>query len=265
MDIRATLIGPDYAINPDLVMIPFEKVQFPTPGILLSTREIVIVFGENLDVGLSLGHCRNLQLQGMAGKLESALSCRFEDGQYRVKGSFGEKFGDYSIIPLSDGSFRMSGEMGHKNFSMRVFSTPALCTMSGTFMGTPVEYKLDCVSESSFIVKGKEGEQETDVRIFYTGEGIKIKGNHGKVFVEYAIVSTGEKIEMKGITKDKFCNHSYSLESETEIHVTGKPFQVPVDYTMTLYENGVAFAGNTGFYRAEYGFVSEEEEAPAAS
>ncbi len=260
MDIRPSIIGPDLSINPDLVMIPFERVEFPMPGLMVSTRDLVLLMGDNQEVGLSLDLCRNLQMQGSTGKGETDLFCRFEDGQYRVKGLFGQNYCEYSIIPLQDGSYRMTGDVAGGTFNLRVFSSPSLCTMNGTIRGVPVEYKLDTLSQDSYAVKGKEGDKELDVRIFYKEEGIRIQGNHGGIFVEYTVASTGEQIEMKGITKNKFSSMNFVLEDETQLHITGKPFHLPVDYRINLYDNGVAFSGNTGVTNIEYGFVIDTGE-----
>lgn len=258
MDIRPSIIGPDFSINPDLVIQLFEKVQFPAPGIMISSREPVIIFGESAEVGISLKRCTNVELQGTMGKNEANLYCRFEEGQYRVKGLFAERFSNYSIIPLKDGSLRLTGELGNKPFDLRMIASHALCSMDGSVFGVPVSYRLDQLTESSYSVKGKEGDNAIAIKIFYTDTGINIKGNHGAVFVEYTVANTESGIEMKGITKDKYSTLSFELESETEIHVAGKPYQVPVDYMINLYENGVAFNGNTGFFKSEYGFVTAE-------
>lgn len=259
MDIRPIIVGPDLSINPDLVLQPFAEVNYPTPAIQVSTRDIIIIFGENSEVGVGLEYCRNVELQGHTGKKEVDMFCKFENGQYHIKGLFDGNYSEYFINELKDGSYRLSGNAANIPFDFRIISNPNICSLGGKINGERVDYELDEIDVGTLRVKGKEGEKNIEVNILYTDEGIKIKGNHGSTFVEYSIISTGEEIKMSGITQDKFSNMNIAMTAENELAITGKPSKVPVDYNITLYENGVAFNGNTGFHHSEYGFILENE------
>jgi len=256
MDIKNNIIGPNFSIDPGVIIIPVDGVNFPSPGISAVTRELVLLVGENYDAALGIKHCTNLYIKGKTGSNPTAVSCVFKNGEYNVKGSFAENFGDYFIIPIENG-YILKGQLGTHRIDLRTNLSKSFVIFTGTIDGVKADVKLSDLTPSTYGLRGDIGEKKLNLTILFEEERITIKGNNEDHCVDYSITSSGDKIEMKGITKDNYSTMIFSLLSDSELRAAGKPGKVPVDYKISLLENGAAICGNTGFYQANYTFISD--------
>lgn len=259
MDVRPCIIGPELEINPDIVVTIDEEAGIPFPGILVSSREPVMLIGENFDVALNLEYCTNLQFNGKTGKYDLTLASLFEEGQVHVKGMYAGLFCDYFITPIDSG-FMVKGDVGNHNVKLRVDTIGSICRVAGKIEEKEINFSLETLTDNTYLAKGFLGDNTIKLNMTYKEGGINVKGKNEKANVDYTIASLGDKIKMSGITVDKFTNLIFSLEDENQLHVTGKPCKVPVDYTLTVYENGVSIKGNTGLYHSDYIFVVGDDE-----
>jgi len=257
MEIKPSIVGPDLSINPDIVINLVDTPGLPIPAVMAGSRDIVILFGEDRAIALLLDYCKTFTLKGNTGKNEAEVLSSLEEEQMHVRGSYAGLYGSYYVYPI-EGGYWVKGTNGKDQMDIRLTSMGTFTKVAGSVAGKKCEVTITMLAENIVMVRGNVGKEKIDVKIMYGDEGIKIKGNQGEVFLDYGIIPGEDRITVKGVTKDGFIKYSLILESDTEIHIVGKPAVLEADYKIILYENGASVQGKTGFYTSDYAFVIGE-------
>ncbi|MFP4498759.1 MAG: hypothetical protein ACLFQV_11155, partial [Vulcanimicrobiota bacterium] len=238
MNVSPSIVGPEIAINPSLVLTFFDDAQFPFPGVIVATYEPVLVFGENDDVALSLEYCTNFAIEGKTGKYDTRIRSEYEAGQVHIMGNYGEQLCDYFINPEETG-FYIKGIAGSHNVELKTDFLENLVRCTGTIDKQEVNTNLKSISETAFTLRANVGSRETKIEIFFRDNEIKLSGVVDNNNVDYTITSNEDCIKTEGIMKSGFSKLEYRLEeSEDEefvIQAFGKSKKVPVDYSIALY------------------------------
>lgn len=257
MEIKPSIVGPDLVINPDIVINVVDSPGLPIPAVLAGSRDIVMLFGEDRAIALSVDYCKSVTLKGKTGSNEAEVTSSLKEAQIHVRGSYAGSYGSYYIYPI-EGGYWIKGTNGKDHIDVRFTSMGTFTKMAGNVAGKKCEVTITMMGDNVVLIRGEVEKEKIEVNIIYGDEGIKIKGHQGKVFLDYGIYSGEDRITVKGVTKDGFINYSLIPESDTEIHIIGKPGVLEADYRITLYENGASIQGNTGFYKSDYAFVLGE-------
>ncbi|MCD4783823.1 MAG: hypothetical protein K8T10_08370 [Candidatus Eremiobacteraeota bacterium] len=258
MEIKPSIVGPNLTINPDIIINLVDFLGLPIPAVMAGSRDIVMLFGEDRAVALSVDYCKTFTLKGKTGSNEAEVISSLKEAQVHVRGSYAGLYGSYYIYPI-EGGYWIKGTNGKDQMDMRLTSMGTFTKIAGNVAGKKCEVTITMLGDDVVSVRGEVGEEKIEVNIIYGDEGIKVKGHQGDVFLDYGIFTGEDRITVKGITKDGFVNYSLIMESDTEIHVVGKPGILEADYRITLYENGASILGKTGFYKSDYAFVLGEE------
>jgi hypothetical protein len=255
MEIRPCIIGPKLMINPHIVLNLFEGAKFPAPGISLTSQEVFLIVGESHEIAISLDLCKDLKLKGKTGQYDAIVTSSNKEGPYCIKGSFAGLVGDFYVSSIA-GGYKLDGQAGKDTFSIRVNFVKDLPIITGFINTQPINLDTTELAPRIFGVRGNYRGKPIDIHVNYEEAGeIQIKGKNEGMPVDYHVKSFGDRIIMDGITRYDFSRIEYALSDENEFHITGTPYKVPVDYFLTLYENGVAIAGSTGYYKSDYAFV----------
>lgn len=260
MMIRPCIIGPELAINMDVVINFFHSAGIPIPGIIASSWETVMLIGPCQEICLSLNGAGNLLLRGHMGNNEADFTSIHESGQYNVMGTYGTLLGKYVVYPKETG-YWLKGNDGRRELDLQVAALGKYSRVTGRVDRRDFEILLNMFTEDTILIKGEYDKTNTDLKVTLSEKEVAVSGKIWKDYVDYKIFVEDTRITTRGMSQFGYIDYTMQIIGNNDIQVTGRPGSVPVDYNISLYENGASVFGNTGFFHADWGFVIQEDES----